>query len=407
MASKWITAAPGIRFREHESRKHGVKLDRYFTLRFYVGGQRVEESLGWASDGWSLQRAHAELVKLKESRRTGQGPVTLSEARAQAKVARSHAASLKKEEARIAITLEEYVANAYAPWALATKPTAFVKEESHWRTWIKPELGALPLRAIGVEQWDALTRTLAKAGLSQRSLEYITGTLRRIVKHARERRIVSEAPPSGRMLGATAPKDNRRLRVLTPDELDRLLAEVKAHDPHAWRLVRFASMTGCRAGEAFGLKWRHVDLVEKRVTFANTKNKHSRTIPIGPDLAAMLSEIGPGDHGEHVFTNALGHAYKDAPLSFRAAVAVLALNEGRREREYFTFHSLRHGFATALAKRLPLRDLMDYMGWKVAAMALRYTHGDEKDQRLAVEALERIASGKRGKILPIMNRDVS
>lgn len=401
MATQWTTAASGIRFREHESRKHGVRLDRYYTIRLRVDGKRVEEALGWASEGWTLQRVQAELSKLKEAKRTGQGPATLSESRAQARLAKARAEKLQQETARVAVTLDEYFANSYAPWALATKPAAFEKEESHWKLWIKPELGALPIRAIGLEQWDALTKTLSKAGLSQRSLEYITGTLRRIIKHARERRIVTEAPPTGRMLGATSPKDNRRLRVLSPQELESLLSELKERDIHAWRLTRFASLTGCRAGEAFGLKWRHVDLAENKVTFTDTKNKQCRTIPIGPELANTLRDVGPGAHGDYVFTNTQGRAYKDAPRSFRAVVTSLGLNEGRSERELFTFHSLRHGFATALAKRLPLRDLMDYMGWKVAAMALRYTHGDERSQRVAVEALEKMASGERGIVLPL------
>src|SRR5258705_9531334 len=79
MASKWITAAPGIRYRQHPHRKHGARLDRYFTLRFSVDGRQVEEALGWASAGWTLARAQEELGKIREARRTGEGPATLRE----------------------------------------------------------------------------------------------------------------------------------------------------------------------------------------------------------------------------------------------------------------------------------------------------------------------------------------
>src|ERR1700704_1113441 len=79
MAGKWKTTAPGIRVRDHESRKHGVRADRYFTLRISVDGRQVEEALGWASAGWTLARAQEELGKLREAKRTGEGPATLRE----------------------------------------------------------------------------------------------------------------------------------------------------------------------------------------------------------------------------------------------------------------------------------------------------------------------------------------
>src|SRR5436305_991964 len=77
MKSKWVTAAPGIRYRQHSHRKHGARLDRYFTLRFTVEGRQVEEALGWASEGWTVARAQEELSRLRMAKRTGAGPATL------------------------------------------------------------------------------------------------------------------------------------------------------------------------------------------------------------------------------------------------------------------------------------------------------------------------------------------
>src|SRR3981081_1093029 len=79
MAGKWLTITPGIRARDHATRRHGVRLDRYFTLRFSVDGHQVEEALGWASEGWTLARVQEELGKLREAKRTGEGPATLRE----------------------------------------------------------------------------------------------------------------------------------------------------------------------------------------------------------------------------------------------------------------------------------------------------------------------------------------
>ena len=68
MGYKWITAKEGIRYREHPTRKHGVRFDRYYTIRYRKpNGERFEEMLGWASKtGMTTAKAAAELTKLKE-----------------------------------------------------------------------------------------------------------------------------------------------------------------------------------------------------------------------------------------------------------------------------------------------------------------------------------------------------
>ena len=58
----------------------------------------------------------------------------------------------------------------------AKKESSWKKEEQHFRVWIKPLLGNLPLRSIELQQWDELVKSLAAGELSQRSKEYITGT---------------------------------------------------------------------------------------------------------------------------------------------------------------------------------------------------------------------------------------
>ena len=77
MATKWNAAGPGVRYRKHASRKHGVRLDRYYTLRFSIAGKQVEEALGWASEGWTVEKAQEKLAELRKAKRTGQGPATL------------------------------------------------------------------------------------------------------------------------------------------------------------------------------------------------------------------------------------------------------------------------------------------------------------------------------------------
>ena len=98
-ATNWITAAPGVRCRKHLTRKHGARLDRYFTLRFSVGGKQVEEALGWASEGWTVAKAQEKLAELRKARRTGQGHITLRE---EAEANRRAARQRPEDEAALA-----------------------------------------------------------------------------------------------------------------------------------------------------------------------------------------------------------------------------------------------------------------------------------------------------------------
>ena len=81
MATWTTTKKPGVRYRLHKTRRHGVNFDKYFAIRLYVNGKRVEQGLGWNSEGWAEKRAAAILSELKANITLGDGPRTLSEKR--------------------------------------------------------------------------------------------------------------------------------------------------------------------------------------------------------------------------------------------------------------------------------------------------------------------------------------
>jgi integrase len=195
------------------------------------------------------------------------------------------------------------------------------------------------------------------------------------------------APPHAKKVGATAPKNNRRTRTISDEELRAVLDELKSRDIHACRVALFAATTGCRASEAFRLRWTDLDIGAGTAVFPKTKNSDARIVPLADELIATLSGMTPGHPTSLIFMNSEGEPYKEAPSAFRSAVDKLKLNEGREPRDRLVFHSLRHLAATRLANVLPLRALMDVMGWKVPAMALRYSHTRREDLDTTARAL--------------------
>jgi len=386
---KWIkTQFPGVRYREHPTRKHGVKFDRYFALQYKMNGRVMNEALGWASEGVTAEKAFIKLQQLKANRKEGTGPSTLREERAENEASRKAKAAKLKREAEAQKTLCDYWKESYFPAAKRSKKeSSWIKEEQHFKLWIEPLLGQATLRSISLKQWDELVKTLSSANLSQRSKEYITGTLRRILKHAYDRRMLDEAPPTGKRTGVTGPGNNRRLRVISHEEEAAILDGILKMDPHAWRITRFAFLTGCRVSEAFTLKWANVDLSRGVITLAETKNRDHRTIPITPPLIDLFAGMEVGAPDALVFRKADGNGYSQAPFCFSTTIANLGLNDGRSRRDKITFHSIRHTVATRLAQRLGPRDLMDVMGWRTVQMAMRYVHANEDAKMKALSML--------------------
>lgn len=406
MGTSWKTAAKGIRYREHESRKHNKRPDRYWALQYKQGGKVLNEAIGWASDGHTQGEAEDLMEILRKNWRSGTGPQSLREMREteQGKVKVEKAA--QEALTRQGVTLADYWTSDFYPHAQRTKkPCSWEKEEQHFRRWLAPEFGKVPLVDIGLEQWDALMHTLHKAGLSQRSRQYIAGTLRRILRHAQDRKLPVQVP-SGRQIGATAPLNNRRQRVLTPTEKDQLLADLAARDIRTWRLVHFALLTGCRLFEARGLRWGAVDLDAAVVRFLDTKNKDSRSVPLARPLMetfkAIQAELGTKPAADApVFANERGVAWTAVPSAFLAAIQELGLNDGRGPLDRVSFHTLRHTVATELAQELDIRSLMAFMGWRHVAMAARYIHEDQDAQRAALATLERRLKPAKGKVVPL------
>ena len=401
----WIKAAKGIRYREHATRKHGKRPDRYYALQYKRDGKVYNESVGWASDGVTQDECEKRLVALRENWRSGEGPQTLAEMRQTAEEAREAAAAAKEEARQRLITVKDYFERYYQPQTKRTlKQVSWGKEASLFKLWIDPAVGKLPLVEVGFTHWDALLKRMDKSGLSQRTKEYAAGVLRRILRHAQDRGMEIKIP-TARQIGASAPKDNRRLRVLTPAESETILTELETRDVHAWRVVKFAMLTGCRASEAFKLRWRDVDLEAEHLRFVDTKNKEARTLFLSPTLLELLQSFGPGASDAVVFPRADGKPHVEAPHHFKEVIQEQKMNEGRGPRDRISFHSIRHTVATNLAGILDIRSLMDVMGWKQVAMAARYVHSNESTKRAAMAALEKtLAPAEKGKIIPFKEK---
>jgi len=68
-------------------------------------------------------------------------------------------------------------------------------------------------------------------------------------------------------------ENNRRLRYLTKDEIDHLMT---VSSQHLKPILVMAINTGMRRGEIFNLQWNHVNLKNRIIEVADSKNGDRR-----------------------------------------------------------------------------------------------------------------------------------
>ena len=175
-----------------------------------------------------------------------------------------------------------------------------------------------------------------------------------------------------------AKEDNGRIRFLTRDEEERLLAACKKP---LKPVVVTAIHTGFRVSELLSLTWSDVDFERRRVQVraAYAKNGESRSIPMNEVLTGTLEAIRISDGA--VFRNRTGAPYRCIRTAFENAVK-------RAEIDDFTFHDLRHTFASRLVMAgVDLPTVKQLMGHKDIEMTLRYSHLSDDHVQRAVDAL--------------------
>ncbi|MDB5546130.1 MAG: site-specific integrase [Hyphomicrobiales bacterium] len=152
-------------------------------------------------------------------------------------------------------------------------------KERRFLTRVIEHFGTTPLMKIDQTALDkGALKLYPHAAPSTRNRQFFSPASA-VLHHAAKRGLCS--PP----LLARPPVPRDRVRWLTVDEADRLIANCS---PHLRPLVIFLLYTGARVGEALWLEWRLVELDREHVSFPATKNGTARGVPLHPRVIAAL-----------------------------------------------------------------------------------------------------------------------
>lgn len=203
----------------------------------------------------------------------------------------------------------------------AGKPTRFLEAiEDHWKDTLVRDINP------GVIRQSALTLYPNASGATRN--RHVIVPTQAIINHAAESELCSRIKvkrfPTVR-------------KIKTPATLEWVSSFMAVSPPHLAGLALFMFLTGARVSEALSLQWSEVDMEAKTALIRETKIGSERRAHLPPPLIVALANI-KRDKGRSVFRYTTKAA---ADKSWRSAVR-------RAKLEPLSFHSCRHGFATAL-----------------------------------------------------------
>jgi integrase/recombinase XerD len=202
--------------------------------------------------------------------------------------------------------------------------------------------------------------------------------LRSFYRHLR-REGALEHDPTADLRG---PRKTRTLpRVLTREEVTRLLGEPRGADPRALRdraLLEVMYACGLRASEAIGLELADVDL-DEGVLCARGKGAKERLVPIGRQAVGALRAYCRSGRPALIGARPESRMFVNRRGTRLTRQGLYKIVQGHARRaglqEKMSPHTLRHTFAThLLAGGCDLRSLQEMLGHADLATTQVYTH---------------------------------
>jgi integrase len=281
----------------------------------------------------------------------------------------------------------EFVNKTYLPWSKQNKKS-WQHDEFRAKTLCEyfkghslREINQIMIERYKRERRETLSRRSVK--YSPASVNHELALLSKIFSMACDNNLM-ESNPCRKVKKLDV--DNERDRYLSYEEEERLMAQLTGRRAHLRPIVIVALHSGIRRGALLSLSWSQVDFQRNTITITRAKSKSGKaySVPMNKtvrnELLNLRSESGGVDG---VFTNPLtGVSLTDIKHGFVSACRDAGIKD-------FTFHSLRHTFATRLADQgIPQSAIRDLLGQSTLKMSHRYTHGMAETMKNAVEKLD-------------------
>lgn len=273
-------------------------------------------------------------------------------------------------------------------WLRETSHKATHDDDKHRLRWLGRFLHGKYLDEIGRDTIDYITAEKLKEGVKNATVNRTLEVLRAVLRRAVNEWEWLDKAPRVRLL----PESTHRIRWLTYEEADRLLA---ALPEHIAEMMRFTLATGLRERNVTHLEWSQVDLERRHVMIHADQAKARKAIPVPLNADAVLVlRRQQGKHAMRVFTYQPPHR-KGKPARDPRPVKNANTKVWRKALETagiknFRWHDLRHTWASwHVQQGTPLHVLGELGSWESPEMVQRYAHLTSDHLREYAERLSR------------------
>lgn len=266
-----------------------------------------------------------------------------------------------------------------------------VSDKIHLR-WLDKFLNGVELSSIKRDLLDKIMAARIADGVTSSSVNRVMEVVRAILRKAANEWEWLDRAPSFRML----PEPTRRIRFLTQNEAERLIAVLPEH---LAAMVRFSLETGLRRANVVGLEWSQVDLARRTAWIHPDQAKARKAIAVPlSEAAVIVIRAQLGKHQTHVFSYRGHRVTQVNTKAWRAGLV-------RAGIENFRWHDLRHTWASwHVQAGTPLYVLQELGGWESAEMVRKYAHMSTAHLVGYVDRLSSIKSTEREEMPTIQLR---
>ena len=367
------TRFDGVYQRASRTKKYEGKPDVTYSIDYYDphSGKRIRKSIGSRSGGITAEYANS--------------------------VRQSLISTAKKEVIEGVVpqsfknipTLEAAWLKYKADWMEANEKSRTYQDTHCYEKHIQTrEINNRPLNRISVVDLDRLVQEKRAAGYAPHTIIGILGLIRRIMNKTMKWKMWRGPSPFHEF---TMPQsDNERTRYLSEDDLQKVFAKLREKNHRIWLMALIALQCGLRFGDIAQLEVRDINFDDGTIFIRKPKNRRSRYVAMTQTVRESLQDWLQDSQSHLVFPSKANKPFFNTGDVFRNVIAELGLNDNAKEnKDRLVFHSLRHTFASHLAKQgYSEMMLAKLLGHRSTVMTRRYTHLMPGTQKAAAEELE-------------------
>ena len=326
--------------------------------------------------------------------------ISLKAARAKAQqlrsdIQRGHDPQEQARQCKAVLTWDSFFDDHYLPHAKQHKRSWKNDEEMH-RLRISAFIGGKTLDKITRSEVQRFHTSLVDEGLSPATADHHLKLIRQAMNLAVDWELL-KANPIARI--KLFNQDNQVERYLSEEELQRLLAVLKAHEnrPVACAVLWLLA-TGSRVGEALSAEWSDIERTSRVwvIQATNSKSKRKRSVPLNDVAIGVLDELKSLPSYQPKGRLFIG---KRGPLKSINKVWYAIRDEAGLKS--YRLHDCRHSLASFLVNSgHSLYEVQQILGHSSPAVTMRYAH-------LSKESLQGAANSASDVISRAMNASTS